>query len=664
MNKGNIYIIEDEEITLLQISYFLKLRGFEILGTSPSGEKAIPEIKELKPDLILIDINLEGELDGIETASIIYKDLICPIVYITSDIEPETINRLMTTRPYGYLKKPLRFDALSNTLELAIEKFRTENQLKESEALFSLLINGLRDYSIILLKPDGKILDWNNSAELLFGFTPTQMVNKHFSVLFPNTNPHSQQPENLLLSSIQNESYDAEGFLISESGNNVYANYVITPLREISGDLKGFSLIVRDISERKKIDEERILIQNKLKKYNEDLERKVAERTSELRELNDKLLKEIKINKLFEKQIIKSHKNLLEAQELAHFGDWELNYESLDTILSPETCKILDIDLNYNIKISEFLNIIHSDDPNLNFDSAFKEKDELQYDKLILSSKGRETYVNIIARVVRNSKGIEKIFGTIHDITLRKRAENELNLALEKEKEVNKMKNRFVSMISHEFRTPLTVILSTIQLLEKFSERYDEEEKKNKYQKIYNGFNKLNELLEDILQLGRIQEKRTLLNQEDIPLFHFLNSIIDELSHTEHGNNRIVLKYEIEEKFIYFSDPKLLRHIVINLLINSLKYSPKEKSVFLRVFLGENNRIYFEIHDEGIGIPKDEQPYIFDTFFRSSNATVKHGTGLGLALTKEYINYLQGEIFLDSEEGKYSIFTVSLPYHK
>jgi PAS domain S-box-containing protein len=657
-----IYIIEDEEITLLTVSDYLTKRGYQISGTSSTGEYALKDLEQIQTDIVLIDINLDGELDGIETAKEITSKFKYPVVYVTSDISPETINRIMATRPYGYVKKPIRFDSLHSTIQLALENFKTENKLKERESLLSLLYEGMKDYSIVLLKENGCILEWNKSAEALFGYKPQEMENKHYSILFHVTSPLSIESENLLLLSLKNHSVEKESYFQAQSGISIFCLFVITPLRNLHGDLKGFSLLFKNMTETKKIEEEKALFQKRLERYSEELEKKVHERTLELNSLNELLTEEIKINKLFEDQIIKTNKKLLDAQQLAHFGDWEFNLKTGETFLSPESHLILCITNSEDSKIQKLKNLIYPSIPEKEFIETLKKDKFYQYDKYISIPNNEKKYVNVNAKMILDeNKEIEKIFGTILDITLRKNAELELNKALGKEIELNKMKNRFVNMITHEFRTPLTIIMSNVQLIERFAERYTENDRRSKFKNIYMSFKKLNELLDDILQLGRIQEKRLVLNYENIHLRSFLLKLISELSSTEYGQNRIELELNISEDFTIRSDSKILYHILNNLLINALKYSSYDKQIYFIIQVIDSTKVLFGIKDHGIGIPKEEQEKIFDSFFRSSNVGEKKGTGLGLSITKEYVDLLKGSIKVESVLGEFSYFTVLVP---
>lgn len=663
MRKSTVYIIEDEEITYVQISYFLKVRGFEIIGQSSSGEDAISRVLKLRPDVVLVDINLTGKLDGIETTEFINKEYHCPIIYITSDDSPQTLEKLMGTRPYGFLRKPLRFDALCNTIDLALDRFHTERQLKESEALFSQVINSLRGYSLIMLKPDGSIFNWNESSERMLGFKFDDMHDRDFASLFPE-GEDSNLPINILENVLMHGSHSLETSLVRKNSPPQPSHLSVTPFRDDSGVLKGFSVVIKDISESKKIEQERLELQHKLKKYNDELEERVKERTAQLQDLNSKLEKEIHLNHVYERQLEKSRVNLLEAQRLAGIGDWEMNFINEEVVLSPESFRILELDLNsYNPSFHTLLPIICIEEvPKIEAVLArLKAQGDINFDREVVLHNGKVKYLNIIVKSILDSDSkIKGLFGTLHDVTLRKKAEAEMNIALEKEKEINQIKERFVWMISHEFRTPLTVIQSNLQLIEKFGETTSEDKKKEMVQKSLSSCKRIGDLLEDILQVGKMKDKKVHLKPTKMNLAEFAIALVEELRNTDYGEDRIVFLHPEIEHFHCEHDKKVVRQILSNLLINALKYSPRDKKVELNLE-SKQELFLITVKDEGIGIPESDIQRIFENFYRSSNVGDTKGSGIGLALVKEYIEILGGTVEVQSIVGKGTIFRVSLP---
>lgn len=252
------------------------------------------------------------------------------------------------------------------------------------------------------------------------------------------------------------------------------------------------------------------------------------------------------------------------------------------------------------------------------------------------------------------------------EIAVRKKTETELQLAkeevdnaLEKEKELNSLKTRFISMISHEYRTPLTVILTSTYLIEQFYQGTEKEQFNKFLGKIRNSVSSMTQLLEDVLTIGRSESVKNTLIKKKIEIIDFLKDIIEECRVVDKDKHKFILNYELETSEI-LSDEKCLRHIFQNLISNAAKYSPKADKVIIDIKENKRN-IVFQITDFGIGIPKEDISQLFETFHRAGNVGSISGTGLGLSIVKRCIDMLFGEIGITSELGTGTKFIVELP---
>jgi signal transduction histidine kinase len=245
------------------------------------------------------------------------------------------------------------------------------------------------------------------------------------------------------------------------------------------------------------------------------------------------------------------------------------------------------------------------------------------------------------------------------EIYVRKRAEEEAQKALERERELNELKSKFVSIASHEFRTPLSTVLSSASLIDQYNER-DEKEKVTKHvQRIKSSVNHLTSILNDFLSLGKLEEGKIDVVKESFRLADFLNEVEEEISSTLKPGQ--VLEISCTEGPIEISsDVRVLRNILFNLISNASKYSEAGKTISVSC-KRTGSDVLFIVKDEGIGIPTADQKHMFDRFFRASNAGNVQGTGLGLNIVKRYVELLGGSISFTSEDGQGSIFTVSLP---
>jgi signal transduction histidine kinase len=241
-------------------------------------------------------------------------------------------------------------------------------------------------------------------------------------------------------------------------------------------------------------------------------------------------------------------------------------------------------------------------------------------------------------------------------------AEQEVRKALEKEKELNQLKSRLVSMISHEFRTPLTTILASTEALEHYSHRWSEEKKETYFRRIQNTIQHLTDLLNDALLFGKAEANHLSFKPEKVNLEQFFQSLIEEMKLYDHEKHRF--QFIVENRLNHLPHPamdqKLLRHIFTNLLSNAIKYSPQGGRITLKLQYRKNQAV-LTLADEGIGIAQEDIKHLFESFHRAQNVGTIPGTGLGLAIVKRAVDVHQGTITVQSQIGKGTIFTVTLP---
>ncbi len=244
-------------------------------------------------------------------------------------------------------------------------------------------------------------------------------------------------------------------------------------------------------------------------------------------------------------------------------------------------------------------------------------------------------------------------------IRVREKAEEEVRKSLEKERELNELKSKFVSIASHEFRTPLSTILSSTSLIQQYQQR-GELDKTNKHiARIKSSVQHLTAILNDFLSLGKLEEGRIEVVWELISLHVFFDEIKEEIQPIMKEAQQMIVEFSHPE-FYFKTDPHILRCVLFNLLSNASKYSDTGKTIKL-IATFTQDKMTIIVQDEGMGIPKTDIKHIFDRFFRASNAPNIQGTGLGLNIVKRYIELLKGEITFSTEEGKGSSFIIILP---
>ncbi|MFN8597206.1 MAG: PAS domain S-box protein [Anaerolineae bacterium] len=280
------------------------------------------------------------------------------------------------------------------------------------------------------------------------------------------------------------------------------------------------------------------------------------------------------------------------------------------------------------------------------------------FERLYHTRTGRRFPVEINAsRFEFNGKSV--YLSIMRDITQRKRAEEVLYHALEHERELNQLKTQFVSMVSHEFRAPLTAIQSTSELLMHYSQRFSEDKKQGYLERIQTAVKRMTTMLDEVLVLGRAESGRLEFNPAPIDLEWFCRALVDEfqVSTGDAYTLDLALSGECAEPNL---DENLVRHILTNLLSNAIKYSPNGGTIDFSVACNDRH-VIFTVTDHGIGIPADAQVRLFQTFYRASNVGSIQGTGLGLAIVKHAVELHGGTISFESGPTHGTTFTVKLP---
>lgn len=237
-------------------------------------------------------------------------------------------------------------------------------------------------------------------------------------------------------------------------------------------------------------------------------------------------------------------------------------------------------------------------------------------------------------------------------------SKDELAISLEKEKELSDLKTRFVSTVSHEFRTPLSTILSSAALIGKYPDAAGQENRERHIGRIKESVKLMSDMLEDLLSLGRLEEGLIQAKTETIRLDEFLQSFVNEMQEIARKGQHLNLIFSGEPLFT--ADKSLLKKILLNLVSNAIKFSSEDATIEI-TGKRENNQLYISVKDSGIGISNEDQEHLFERFFRARNAANIQGTGLGLHIVSKYLELIDGSISLQSELGKGCTFTILVP---
>ena len=315
-------------------------------------------------------------------------------------------------------------------------------------------------------------------------------------------------------------------------------------------------------------------------------------------------------------------------------------------------------------KASSVLNLVLEGKQTENFEFSIFSKDKNQVILLVNSSARRDTHGKITG-VLAVGQDITELVGYRNELEIKvKERTVKLNQALEKQKELNELKSKFVSTASHEFRTPLTAINFAAGSIKKYWGKMEPNLVEKKLYKIENQVLHMTRLLDDVLMVGQAGAGELKNNPTDVYLGDFINEIIEEVSISREQSHQIdVLDPEDLKKNTVFIDKKLGRNIFINLISNAVKYSANSKKIVIQ-FSSNKKYIIISVTDFGIGISNTELKTIFNPFSRGKNVDLIQGTGLGLSIVKEAITAMQGKILVKSSIGKGTTFITKLPKTK
>lgn len=271
-----------------------------------------------------------------------------------------------------------------------------------------------------------------------------------------------------------------------------------------------------------------------------------------------------------------------------------------------------------------------------------------------LKNLNNELEQRVTERTKELAELVNKLGAANHDL---RKAQDEIQEALSKERELSEMKSRFVSMASHEFRTPLSTILSSSTLIEKYPKEEQSDKRFKHTKRIQSNVKHLTALLNDFLSLEKLSEGKIECKLEETNIKDFIQEIIDEVLSIKGATQSISTFFE--GQVLFKTDRNILKNIILNLLSNAIKYSGEDGRIKININVEDNFSIV--VVDNGIGIPEEDQQHLFERFFRAKNVTNIQGTGLGLSIVKKYIELLRGEIKVESQYTEGTSVFVALP---
>ena len=622
MSQARILVVEDQAIVARDLQRMLLGLGYDVPAIVSLGEKALPKVAELLPDLILMDVRLKGKLNGIATATQIRECFDIPVIYLTAYADQDTLQQAKLTQPYGYIIKPFEERDLDITIQMALYKHRMEKALKEKERWLATTLTSIGD-GVLTTDTHGYITFLNEMAQTLTGWTEIEALGKPVTDIFKIIHETTRQPvENPLIRALQKRTMadlSAHTLLIAKNGSELPINDRAAPIRDEWGDLTGAVLVFRDISQRKQA--EQALHQTRL-----DYEKLVDSINGIVWEADARTFQFTFVSK--------------QAERL-------LGYPVEDWLVEP----------------TFWVDHIHSDDRAWAVDfcqTATREKRSHEFEYRMLTADGRLIWVRDIVTVILEDEQPAKLRGVIIDITERKQLEDQLRQAQKME-----AVGQLAAGIAHNFNNLLTAILGYAGLaMESLSA---DNPVVRDLQGIHKTARRAANLTQQLLAFTRHQMIRRQildLNNLIIDLNPILRQLINEtielivLTEPDLGQVKI--------------DPGQFEQVLVNLVVNARDAMPKGGKLVIKT---ANKNLdqplisqYGEIHpgryvrltvsDTGIGMTKPVQDHIFEPFFTTKETG--QGTGLGLATCFGIIQQNNGHIVVHSRPDWGTVFEIYL----
>lgn len=614
-----------------------------------SGEEAINKTLEKKPDLILMDIMLKGNITGIEAARAIKQEMDLPVIYLTAYTDEKTIQNAKLTDPFGYVLKPFDERTLHFSIETALYKHKTNLKLKESEIRYRTLVE--MSPIAICIYSNTQIAYANSAAIKLFGAaSEKELIDKPFSN-FASSNFQKLVEEQLKNNEFNREkSEGVEEKILTIDG--IELEVEVSALPPDFADKSAVQIILRDISEVKK----RERIQQATVKILQSVNF-----SKSLLELYDYLHKTLIDLSGVKNVAFAFYDNRIKELSFSYFSDEYIikEHSQLDEELIKYTIKSARLQLLSLDEVEEFID-----------QKAFglHEKFPLKWMGVPLSVNENLTFVLILKEYVNNKLLNKKVADLINAITLplcraveRKLIEEDLKNSLENLEELNQTKDNFFSLISHDLRSPFDSILGFTEILKNDLDSLSPEELKLYLDSLYLTSRHIYRLMNNLLQYSKFHLGKTEFSQKTLKLKEIIRKNVEILKGI-FLKKEITISYDINNYLTVYADADMVDSIFLNLLTNAIKFTSRKGEIWI-LTCQQDGYAVISVRDNGIGMDEQLFEKIFKLDAKKSTPGTENetGTGLGLLLVKEFIEKHTGTINVTSIPSIGTTFTFTLP---
>jgi PAS domain S-box-containing protein len=614
MSSARILIVEDEGIEALDMQYRLKCLGYPTSVVVATGEEAVSAAGEKCPDLVLMDIMLQGEIDGVTAAEQIRALCDIPVIYVTAYADEATLQRVKITEPHGYIVKPFHDRELHIAIDMALYKHKMEKKLKENEKWLATTLKSIGD-AVIATDSHGMITFMNPVAEGLTGWKLAEAANKKFSEIFRIINRDKRNPVDNPVERVLAEGVTVgmanHTLLVSRKGNEIPIDDSAAPIRADDGSMMGVILVFRDITAREQAE-------NAVLRAKEYWER-TFDATPDLIAIIDTTFHIVQANKAMTERL-----GLTEQSCLG-----QICYKAVHgTDSPPDFCphlQTLTDRLEHTAEVSE---------------------ERLCGDFLVSTSPLYEPD--------------GKMIGSVHvarDITSRKQAERSQSEHAAQLEKINKELESFSYSVSHDLRAPLRAIDGYARIImRRQADRFDEDTRE-RFNVIRKNVEMMGKLIDDLLALSRLG--RQSLSKTILDMSKVIDDVWKEQQVINPGRN---MTLTIKQMTPGNGDRSLIKQVYANLLANAVKFTKNCDMACIEAggSISENEHVYY-IRDNGAGFDMAYYDKLFGVFQRLHSSMEFEGTGVGLATVQRIIHRHGGRVWAEGKVGEGATFYFSLP---
>lgn len=661
--RKRILIVEDQQLIAADLENTLANLGYEIVGSVPSGEEAIQMAFSTKPDLVLMDIQLQGEMDGIQAARVINGGLDVPIAYLTAYADDETLARAKITTPFGYVLKPYDERELRAAVEIALYKHEHDRRLAEERAArkaaeeFRALVEAVQDHAIYRMDTEGRVMTWNAGAERITGYSTDEIIGKPISIFYPAEDRAAKVPETELKTAATEGRSVSEGWRFKKDGSVFWVSSTTTALFDDSGQLRGFAKVSRDLTQQKQHEDRQAFLDEATAALASSLD--ISTTMQRAARLAVPVIADYCVI-----QLVDVHGRSTETA-VAHV-DAKKEALARTLVVGALTSSALHgPGQAFRSQRSEVF-------PEPTVPGLAREPLDAEHPEA-LRELGIVSYTCVPIRYSGRRHGVLSFLrtGPAHrygqpDLAVAEEFARRTGLAIENARlyreahEAIRARDEFLQIASHELKTPLTPLQMQLDTLGRALSKAGVQSERllSKLEMASRQAARLNRLVESLLDVARITSGRFVLEIEEFDFADMIRDVVERFrSEAKKAHCDVIV--QVEGEIVGKWDRLRIEQILSNLLSNAFKYG-EGKPVEISARAGDD-MVRLVVTDHGIGIEKDALERIFDRFERAVSMRHYGGLGLGLFIARQIAEAHGGSIVAQSQPGSGSVFTVLLP---